>query len=269
VPDRTGDGNPETIRYAWSGTVGAPLTRQYNGGTAATIIDSVQALSFTYDKSSVVVTQSTESPEQTLFTYTAAVSPGNASVASSLWVGEVFTPSGIPGSATAWKVTRVQYMAQTVNSAVGVTDVQLRTVSGGLPASTVVDHVNLAESSLTSSYAWTTTTFTNGGSLTPGASMAICFQWVSDTASVGLRYDTISSALSGASYASSTNSGSSWTAATLKALDLVVYGTYTAPQSTTLYYLNTVGISLKAGASNASTMSTRAQILNQPQVTGP
>ena len=26
VPDRTGDGRPEKLRYAWSGTAGAPLT---------------------------------------------------------------------------------------------------------------------------------------------------------------------------------------------------------------------------------------------------
>src|SRR5579871_1618127 len=26
VPDRNGDGNPETIRYAWSGNAGDPLT---------------------------------------------------------------------------------------------------------------------------------------------------------------------------------------------------------------------------------------------------
>ena len=32
VPDRDGDTIAETIRYAWSGTPGDPLTRQYNGG---------------------------------------------------------------------------------------------------------------------------------------------------------------------------------------------------------------------------------------------
>lgn len=41
VPDRDGDSNPETIRYAWSGTPGDPLTRQYNGGTVATLVEDV------------------------------------------------------------------------------------------------------------------------------------------------------------------------------------------------------------------------------------
>lgn len=43
VPDRSGDGMPETIRYAWSGTVGDPLTYQYNSGTVVNIATGVQA----------------------------------------------------------------------------------------------------------------------------------------------------------------------------------------------------------------------------------
>jgi hypothetical protein len=42
VPDRNGDSVPETIRYAWSGTVGDPLTYQYNSGSLATIATDVQ-----------------------------------------------------------------------------------------------------------------------------------------------------------------------------------------------------------------------------------
>lgn len=43
VPDRDGDSLVETIRYAWSGTAGDPLTYQYNGGAAFTIATDVQA----------------------------------------------------------------------------------------------------------------------------------------------------------------------------------------------------------------------------------
>ena len=37
VADRSGDGSPESIRYAWSGTPGDPLTRQYNHGSVVEI----------------------------------------------------------------------------------------------------------------------------------------------------------------------------------------------------------------------------------------
>ena len=43
VADRTGDNLPETIRYAWSGTAGDPLTYQCNGGLIESIASDVQA----------------------------------------------------------------------------------------------------------------------------------------------------------------------------------------------------------------------------------
>ncbi|MEM8865196.1 MAG: type II secretion system protein [Planctomycetota bacterium] len=48
VPDRDGDAAPETLRYAWSGVSGEPLTLEYNSGAAATVVDSVTTLDFTY-----------------------------------------------------------------------------------------------------------------------------------------------------------------------------------------------------------------------------
>jgi hypothetical protein len=47
VPDRNGDSLAETIRYAWSGTAGDPLTYQYNGGTAVNVAEDVHAFALT------------------------------------------------------------------------------------------------------------------------------------------------------------------------------------------------------------------------------
>ncbi len=47
VPDRNGDNLPETIRYAWSGTLGDPLTYQFNGGTVVTLATDVQSFNTT------------------------------------------------------------------------------------------------------------------------------------------------------------------------------------------------------------------------------
>jgi hypothetical protein len=46
VPDRTGDGVVETIRYSWSGTAGNPLLYQFNAGAAVTMATNVQQLNF-------------------------------------------------------------------------------------------------------------------------------------------------------------------------------------------------------------------------------
>lgn len=48
VADRGDDPvGAETIRYAWSGSPGAPLVRQYNGGTSQTLVDRAAAFSIT------------------------------------------------------------------------------------------------------------------------------------------------------------------------------------------------------------------------------
>ncbi len=48
VPDRTGDGRPETLRYAWSGTAGDPLTYSLNGSSPLTLLGSVNSLSLSF-----------------------------------------------------------------------------------------------------------------------------------------------------------------------------------------------------------------------------
>jgi hypothetical protein len=48
VPDRDSDGDVETIRYSWSGTLGDSLLREYNGGSAVAVVDDVHAFSLAY-----------------------------------------------------------------------------------------------------------------------------------------------------------------------------------------------------------------------------
>jgi len=48
VPDRNGDSSPETLRYAWSGTAGDPLTLEFNGAAAIVVVADVTTLDLTY-----------------------------------------------------------------------------------------------------------------------------------------------------------------------------------------------------------------------------
>ncbi|MBM4074622.1 MAG: hypothetical protein FJ267_03150, partial [Planctomycetes bacterium] len=54
VPDRDGNGRPETLRYAWSGTAGNPLTLQVNGGPVQNIALNVQQFALSYQTKSLV-----------------------------------------------------------------------------------------------------------------------------------------------------------------------------------------------------------------------
>lgn len=48
VPDRDGDGLPESVRYSWSGDAGGTLTRQYNGGAVVTVAEDVHHFNLGY-----------------------------------------------------------------------------------------------------------------------------------------------------------------------------------------------------------------------------
>lgn len=54
VPDRDSDGQPELLRYAWSGTVGDPLTVSLNGGTAEPLVADVSTLNLSFLTRSVI-----------------------------------------------------------------------------------------------------------------------------------------------------------------------------------------------------------------------
>ena len=49
IPDRTGDGLPETITWAWDGTPRGTLTRQFNSNPAAPVARNVRDFSLAYD----------------------------------------------------------------------------------------------------------------------------------------------------------------------------------------------------------------------------
>ena len=53
VPDRTGDGQPDTIRYAWSGTAGDPLTYSLNGATPLVAATNVHQFALTFDTETI------------------------------------------------------------------------------------------------------------------------------------------------------------------------------------------------------------------------
>lgn len=51
VPDQNFDSVDDTIRYAWSGIPGDPITRQFNGGTTAQVVDDVHDFDVQYTPS--------------------------------------------------------------------------------------------------------------------------------------------------------------------------------------------------------------------------
>src|SRR5689334_22547762 len=92
VPDRNGDGNPETIRYAWSGRADDPLTRQYNSGAVINVIPSVQSLALAYDKRQVQAPTTYATSAETLLSSNTGGSTSYA-VKSTSYPGQYISPS--------------------------------------------------------------------------------------------------------------------------------------------------------------------------------
>lgn len=269
VPDRNGDGVAETIRYTWPRTAGRALTRTVNAGTPAVIAAGVQEFSLAYDKRSAIApTTYSEGTESLLFSYDPLLSLGDARVNSSGYRGQYFEPS-LPSNASSWRITRVKFKAKSWGTNTGVTSVQVRTASGGLPTSVVVDQTTMLESLLSSTYTWQEIAFANAGGLSPGSGACIVFAWVSDTDSCAIQVQSLASLALNASYVTSSN-GTSWSAPLAQDLPMYVYGVAAKPNPQGyLYFVTGVRCTLRTSDDATSLLTTSVRLLNEPQVDGP
>ncbi len=303
VPDRNGDGTPEVIRYAWSGTAGAPLTRRYNGATAVEILANVAEFALSYDVKTISTEtpQLNESPETLLIDYTSSTDYYDYPVAQTQWYGEYFLPA-LPANTVHWKVTRVRFqamqaetvsapsapmekttlkgtaaMASTTSStststgdAAGETRVQIqRATTGGFPSGVAIEEKTLYESALSSSYLQCEETFTQVSGLAPREGLCLVFKWVSDAEACRLLGRNRNVAATNLSLAETTGQGTSWTKLSGQSLLFSVYGTVTTagtPLIQNTYYLDAVQIQLRAGGDGQSFVQTAAGTVNRPEV---
>ncbi|UYV12539.1 MAG: prepilin-type N-terminal cleavage/methylation domain-containing protein [Phycisphaera sp.] len=113
VPDRTGDGAPEQIRYAWSGTPGDPITYSMNGSTPVEIIEGVDALSLEYLVASVQgqATFATPAPpapiDESIFDRAYTGTGTTHALTTTSWVAAIIQPA-LPAGGSTFQVTRVQ-----------------------------------------------------------------------------------------------------------------------------------------------------------------
>jgi prepilin-type N-terminal cleavage/methylation domain-containing protein len=269
VADRNGDGAPETIRYAWSGTAGDPLTRQYNGGTPVAIASSLRSLRLDYDKTSIPYYTYSEGDETTVYSFTNLLLAQDVSVKSDSCPGQYFVPS-LPSSAVTWRVTRVKIRASKRSGGSGVTKVQLRTATpAGTPTNTILDEATMLEDNLDSNYFWVEFPFSTNAGLDPNKPYCIVLQWVSDAEAAQIQKNTLS-LLSVAKYLKGKSDGTSWTTSGLDNMCIYVYGRPMQQNAVSYnYLLQNVRLSLQTSSNQKSAVATSLKLLNAPQVTGP
>jgi prepilin-type N-terminal cleavage/methylation domain-containing protein len=233
VPDRNGDSQPETIRYAWSGQ-GTALTRTYTSGTfssTGTLASNVYGFNLAWMNKSVgppAPPPPTESPEQVLIFHNGAAGSNIKAfgIKSSTWPAEYFKPT-LPANTVSWKITKLKLMLARNGAAIGNLAVQIRPVDAAQKPTTTVSatsQVNVLLLSTTAGYVDVPISLAN---LDPSKGYCVVITTAISGTPAYASYDSASSD-SGMSYCSTTNTGSSWTTPTgATALQYYVYGTYT------------------------------------------
>ena len=259
----------ETIRYAWDGTTGDPLTRQYNSGAVVPILPSIQSLSFTHVTTNKSSTSNLESPEQLFAVNDRTVGPSrDFTLDASNFVGEFVTPS-LPVGTVTWRVTRVMLHVKGSGAFTGQNNVQIQTDNAGSPSGTILDSAGMPESTMLTAYAWQTFSFTNASGISPTAGVHVVAAYAANAPSGFVEYINNGS-FAGLNYMDTTsNSGVAWTANNNKNLVCYIYGTYTSPTTVTQYNLQSVRATVAVGPTTNPSVTSTTEVLNHPQVTGP
>jgi prepilin-type N-terminal cleavage/methylation domain-containing protein len=275
VADRNGDAVDETIRYAWSGTPGGSLTRQYNNGRAVGLLGGVYDFSLAYDVTAATTTQTTagtESGQVLLATYSAILNLTDFPIQNLQRYAEYFMPV-FPPNTVSWKVTSVQFNARRASGTTGQASIELQLpTSGNNPCGVVLEQQTLLESTLLTSYTPQTFSYTHVSGLSPGRGLCVVIDWVNDTTACRIQGRGSGAAPANSQLLESTDRGASWSAQAGKSLLFSVYGTITTagtPQVQTVYNLKGVRIALKAGRIANPTVYSAARVLNAPLVSGP
>jgi hypothetical protein len=236
VPDQNGDGTVETLTYSWSGVAGAPLLRTYNNSAAIQVVKKVKTWSLDYDVAAIDVPRSPiESAETTFYTPGLTLLTTAHLIRSTDWVAQVFKPSS-SGSATQYRVTRINFRARYHDSSTGPTTIRVVRASGSTPSGTIYAQGVLSQSVLTSGFTWFEMTFPDSTPIAITDKCALEFRQQGALDACDVQSSLLTISLSGATWASTGDAGKTWSQDALKSGSMYIYGTYLTPQTPTKRY---------------------------------
>lgn len=222
VPDRNGDGQPETIIYSWAGA-GSPLMRQYNSLAAVSIADNVQAFNLAFYTRTVGHQATlTESAEQVLISQNSLLPVGQA-LSTTAWAGEIFKPT-LPANAVSWKITHVQLQLNGKSSS--TITMRIEPVdAANMPLASVLGSAAVSASTLALGNQWVDF---KPASPIANLSTSQSYAIIVSSSGTGTSVEKALLTLANTDWTTSSNAGSSWSAlSTLTAMQFTVYGTYT------------------------------------------
>ena len=268
VPDRTGDGEPDSIRYAWSGTPGDPLTRSLNGGEATPVVAQVQSFGIAYGTRVEAVTFKgplVETPVQLVAGYDWFDGLAEEHIHDNKWWGQTFDPQ-LAATAAGWRIHGVAVQLKRDHNDPTQTRVRIEGVNGeGYPDGVVSNEASVPQLDLTDSFAWTTVNFAGPPLLSPTRAAALTLSTLgNNSARVRLR-DWSANVPGGAWVRGQPGWNYKWGP---RAMLFKIFATELfdgPPQTHTLTRVTSVTLSLQAGPNNdGPTLHRDIATLNQP-----
>ena len=261
VADRSGDAVPETIRYAFSGTPGDPVTRQYNGGTVVWIIEAAEEFELLYDTTIVNEQEVQESAEVLLDSKATAADNQTYWVTPTDWYGQYIQPS-LPVSATSWTVTRILFQAKDPPSVGNAIWVQLRPADpGGLPTPAVLEQYYA--DNLGAAMIWQEFFFTDIPPWPPDEGLCLVVKWAAGIDAAMVRYTS-----EAGNRFLTQDAGATWLPlSAVRSLLYSVYGTYKENVTVATTYLTVIRVKIRTGIDPTTGVETGVSLLHVHDIT--
>jgi hypothetical protein len=291
VPDRSGNGQDETIAWEWAGPA-RPLTRTYNGGTPVVLLEALGDFGISYTRrlyrTTEVINAVVESSEVLLcgFNGWPGVSPAlnSAQITGTAWASEKFVVDRItfPEDTISWRITRVSMrLRRSASTAAAVTiGIHPPSTSGGfLPALLPIGTpAVIPGTTLTTGVNWQDAFFTDVEfTRTDLRDFVLLVKPELPTNLAYLEYYNANNAPTDAYvFQMTSDAGLTWIPTSNRQRNdapFYVYGTYrratTVEVHSDRYTLRHVSITLQPGPSAAARLTTGVQFANQPEIPAP
>lgn len=268
VPDRDGDGEPESIQYTWSGTAGDPLKRSYNGETSVEVLSDVTDYSLEWEtetKDETYPGPIVLDPDPIDKTYE---SPGGTAfgISRTKSLGVCFKPD-LPAGTEYWKLTEVSY--STYGLSIGKIAGVYLMGDDGLPGGEAIETDFIIDLNALPNFQWVTHTFSSIPDLSPDQGICIA---VSDSVLAGFSVETtaLGKSTHPDGFITAVNEGGKgWAevATTAMLFRARSFAAVAGPdQTATREFQTGMKLVLQSGDRDMDRVRTAAQLLNRPEM---
>ncbi|MDP1563037.1 MAG: hypothetical protein Q8M16_16790 [Pirellulaceae bacterium] len=289
VPDRTGNGQSESIRYWWSGVDKSAVYRQINNGPSEIVVEQTSNFSLAYDiqprVTNRVVEQVVTSNELLLASFEGwpgvTASTNEFTVGANDWIGSTFQLSdSVPRNYSKLRFTRASVYGRR-DTGSGMANVGVYRVTVGREPRLVHRFGSLrlvASNLLPVLSGWADTTLANDVVVTDGSrTFYLMFSATAATSTLRASYYSSNSAPVNVHPTCrwTTDSGTSWLpgSSDLHKNDLLfrIYGTFETVQVSsvpeTKQHIQAVQVQLQSATNKSINIDTSIRLLNEPEAT--